>query len=256
VTFEIESPANERIKWLVRLRDRKHRDAEASFVVEGTRLYDRALAAGLKPRMTFVSDRATRTVGETVTVAPAVLDKASYRSRSQGLIAVFDQLDTSLESLEVGPSSLLFVAENVEKPGNLGAMCRTAAAAGVSGIVTVGDTVDRWNPNALRASTGAVFFVPVVASSWDELESWVEGRIRLVAASPKGGKSLWETDLTGPLAVVIGAEDEGLSERAQTLADDLVAIPQTASGVDSLNASVAAAVVLFEAVRQRTSGGS
>lgn len=256
VGFEITSPSNERIKWLVRLRDRTHRDHEGVFVVEGSRLYQRALDAGLAPQVTFVSDPAIGGVGETVTVAPEVLDKASYRARSQGLIAVFGQLETALDDLDKGSDPLFLIAENTEKPGNLGAMCRTAAAAGVDAVFTVGDTVDRWNPNAVRSSTGAIFSLPVVATSWDELESWVRDRgIRLVAASPDGGTTLWQTDLNGPLAVVVGAEDEGLSERAQSVAHHLVAIPQAETGVDSLNASVAAAVVLFEAVRQRSSGG-
>jgi len=254
VSFEITSPSNERIKWLVRLRERKHRDAEGIFVVEGERLYRRAIEAGLSPRVTFVSDRGLRSVGETVTVAPDVLDKASYRSRSQCLIAVFEQSEHGLADLETGSDPLLLVAENVEKPGNLGAMCRTAAAAGVDAIVAVGDTVDRWNPNVLRSSTGSVFSLPVVVSSWDELDTWRRNRgIRVVAASPTGGKSIWDVSLTGPLAVVIGAEDEGVSELAESIADESVAIPQAGTTVDSLNASVAAGVVLFEVMRQRTS---
>ncbi|HEX6220299.1 MAG TPA: RNA methyltransferase [Acidimicrobiia bacterium] len=253
--FDITSQSNERIKWLVRLRERKHRDQELVFVVEGQRLYERALDAGLTPRITFVSQSGVATVGETLTVAPDVLDKASYRARSQALIAVFEQTGTGLDDIDRGADPLLLIAENVEKPGNLGAMCRTAAAAGATAVVTVGDTVDPWNPNAIRASTGAIFSVPVVVSSWDEVEPWLAvGGVRIVAASPGGGQSMWQTDLTGPVAVVIGAEDEGLSKRAASIADELVVIPQTETGVDSLNASVAAAVVLFEAARQRAVG--
>lgn len=256
VGFEITSLSNERIKWLVRLRERKRRDAERVFVVEGPRLYHRALAAGLKPRITFISDQAIDgTVGECVTVAPDVLDKASYRPRSQGLIAVFDQEDSTLGEIERGPRPLLLIAENVEKPGNLGAMSRTAAAAGANAVITVGDAVDRWNPNVLRSSTGAIFSLPIVSASWDEVGPWLAERdIRVVAASPDAAESLWETDLTGPVAIVVGAEDEGLSEGAEAIADHLVAIPQRDDVVDSLNASVSAAVALFEAVRQRSSG--
>lgn len=255
--FDITSPSNERIKWLVRLRDRKYRDAEGVFAVEGSRLYQRALAAGFDPIVTFVSDPAVEgVVGDHVTVTPEVLDKASYRSKSQGIVAVFRQGSLTLEDLDPGPSPLLLIVENVEKPGNLGAMCRTAAAVGVDAVITIGEIVDRWNPNALRASTGAVLTVPLAASSWDEVEPWLEERgISIVAASPDATKSLWQSDLTGPIAVVIGAEDEGLSEHARSLAHRRVAISQLQAGVDSLNASVAAAVVLFEAVRQRRAGG-
>jgi len=253
VDHEITSPTNDRIKWLVRLRDRKHRDAEGVFVVEGSRLFQRALAAGLEPIVTFVSDPDIEVpVGERVGVAPDILDKASYRSRSQGLISVFEQFDVTLDRLDPGPVPLLLIVENVEKPGNLGAMCRTASAAGADAVIAVGDTVDRWNPNAIRSSTGAVFTLPVVTTSWDDVEPWLADRgVEVLAATPRADDKLWDVDLTGPVAIAIGAEDEGLSARAETTADRLVAVPQNMTGVDSLNASVAAGVGLFEAVRQR-----
>lgn len=249
---DVTSAANDRIKWLIRLRDRKHRDAEGVFVVEGRRLYERALSVGLEPRATFSADPDGGLAGEVVTTAPEVLDKASYRERSEGLIAVFDQFQTGLDRLEVSSTPLLLIVEGIEKPGNLGAMMRTAAAAGVDGVITVGGSVDVFNPNALRASTGAVFSVSLAVSSWDDVVPWLaERRIRPVGASPDAPAQMWDADLSGPLALVIGAEDRGLTDRAQTAVDELVVIPQVGSGVDSLNASVAAAVLLFEAVRQR-----
>lgn len=253
MSFDITSTSNERIKWLGRLRERKHRDAEGNFLVEGERLYRRALEAGLKPVVTFVSGDFDA-IGETVSVAPDVLDKASYRTRSQGIIAVFPQFDVRLESLEPSTQQpLLLIAEDVEKPGNLGAMMRTAAAAGADALITVGTTVDPFNPNSVRSSTGALFTLPLAISSWEETGPWLEARdVGVLGASPAGRVPLWETDMTGPSAVVIGAEDAGLSEQAASIAGDLVVIPQTGAGVDSLNASVAAAVFLFEAVRQRS----
>ena len=254
MSFAITSPGNERIKWLVRLRDRKHRDAEGVFVVEGERLYTRALETGLKPVITFVSGDFDA-VGETISVAPDLLDKASYRSRSQGIIGVFPQFDVDIDLVEVSSVPLVLIAEDIEKPGNLGAMMRTAAAAGADVLIAVGSTVDPFNPNALRSSTGAIFTLPLAVSSWKETQTWLEARgIGIVGASPDARALLWETDLTGPIAVVIGAEDAGLSEQARSIARELVRIPQADTGVDSLNASVAAAVVLFEAARQRDSG--
>lgn len=251
VSYDITSPSNERIKWLVRLRGRRQRDRDRVFVVEGERLYRRALAALLEPEVTFVSAD-LETVGPTVTVAPEILDKASYRSRSQGIIAVFPQTSTSLVGIEPSSESLILVAEDIEKPGNLGAMMRTAAAAGADALVTVGQTVDPFNPNAVRSSTGALFTLPLAVSSWEEFEPWLaRNAIRVVAAFPGGDVRLWESRLSGSLAIVIGAEDAGLSEQATAIAQELVAIPQPGESVDSLNASVAAAVVLFEAVRQR-----
>lgn len=253
---DITSPGNDRIKWLVRLRERRHRDAEDVFVVEGSRLYSRALGAGLTPAVTFVTEAAdVAAVGEVVTVDAAALDKASYRERSEGLIAVFPQMTTTLSAVEVGGSPFLLVAEDVEKPGNLGAMLRTAGAAGADALITVGESVDAHNPNTIRASTGALFSVPLAMTTWDELTPWLTARgVRVIAAAPSGGRSLWETDLTGSIALVVGSEDQGLSVTAIARADETINIPQAQSPVDSLNVSVTAGILLFEATRQRTEG--
>lgn len=239
---------------MTRLRDRRHRDAEGVFVVEGERLYRRALEAGLVPEITFLADQmVVETVGKELTVDPRALDKASYRRESQGVIGVFPQLDTSLNRLHLAESPLILIAENVEKPGNLGAMLRTAAAAGAEALITVGEALDAHNPNVVRASTGALFTVPLAMSNWDELAPWLEANdIRLVCAAPDASEPVWEAHLTGPLALAVGAEDWGLSDRALALADRTVLIPQDTGIVDSLNVSVAAAILLFEARRQRT----
>ena len=250
---DIVSPSNDRIKWLLRLRDRRHRDSEGVFVVEGERLYRRALEAGLDPLITFVAaDNLLDTTGPTLTVRPDVLDKASYRQRSQGVVAVFHQIETGLAAVEVGDDPLILVAENIEKPGNLGAMLRTAGAAGADALIAVGEGVDAHNPNVVRASTGALFTLPLAVTDWDDFGPWLDRNgIRLVCASPDATDTVWETPLTGPLALAVGAEDKGLSERARATADVHVLIPQTMGGVDSLNVSVAAAILLFEARRQR-----
>lgn len=254
MTPDITSPSNERIKWLVRLRERRHRDAEGVFLIEGERLYRRALDAGLFPRLTFVSaESETGAVGETLTVAPQALDRASYRQRSQDLIGVFPQIDTTLGAIATSTNPLVLITEDVEKPGNLGAMLRTAGAAGVDALIVIGEKLDVHNPNVVRASTGALFSVPVAVAGWHEVESWLGERgIELAAASPDATSSLWESELTGPIALVVGAEDEGLSDRAVDAATRLLGIPQVTSSVDSLNVSVAAAILLFEARRQRT----
>jgi len=251
---DITSPSNERIKRVVRLRDRGYRDAEGVFLVEGERLYLRALEAGLIPEVTLVStESGIESTGPTVTVDPAVLDKASYRRRSQGVIGVFAQLDTRLAALDLSREPVVLVAENIEKPGNLGAMLRTAGAAGIDALVAVGGGVDAHNPNVVRASTGALFTVPLAVTDWGDLEPWLEKRsMRVICASPTATGSVWDTRLTGAVALVVGAEDEGLSDRAVAIADECVLIPQVTEKVDSLNVSVAAAVLLFEARRQRT----
>lgn len=252
---DITSPTNERIKWLVRLRERRHRDDEGVFVVEGERLYRRALETGLRPRVSFVSvDANIDTLGETVTVAPSALDKASYRNRADDVVAVFPQLDTRLERVETSGNPLLLIAENVGKPGNLGAMLRTAAVAGADALIAVGGTPDPHNPNAVRASTGALFTTDLAVSPWDELEPWLEHRhVEVLCSTPAAAEPIWDVDLTGAVALVVGAEDAGVSERAMAVADRTVHIPQATGTVDSLNVSVAAGVLLFEARRQRRS---
>ncbi len=250
---DITSPSNERIKWLVRLRERRQRDDEKVFIVEGERLYRRALEADLHPRVSFVSvDSSVDTVGETLTVAPTALDKASYRNRAEDVIAVFPQLDTHLERVKLSENPLILVAEDVEKPGNLGAMLRTAAAAGADALIAVGGAPDPHNPNAVRASTGALFTTALAVSAWEELEPWLEERaVEVLCSTPTMAEPLWDVDLTGPLALVVGAEDAGVSERAVAVADRAVHIPQATETVDSLNVSVATGVLLFEARRQR-----
>jgi TrmH family RNA methyltransferase len=250
---DISSPGNDHIKWLIRLRDRSHRDAEGLFIVEGDRLYRRALESGLVPEITFVIDpNAVDTVGRVLTVDPNALDKASYRRESEGVIAVFPQLDTSIAHLDLAEPPLILIAENVEKPGNLGAMLRTAGAAGADALIIVGGALDAYNPNVVRASTGALFTVPLAMSDWDELAPWLEhSGIRVVCAAPDATDPVREAHLSGPLALVVGAEDAGLSARALGLADRTVVIPQETGIVDSLNVSVAAAILLFEARRQR-----
>ncbi len=247
MSYQITSQQNERIKRLVRLRDRRHRNSEGVFVVEGSRLFKRAVESGLHPLEVYAS---TPVEGhETTTVAPEVLDKASYRSKSEGVIAVFEQWSLGLDN--IADRSLVLVTEDIEKPGNVGAMLRTAAAAGASGVVAVGEPVDVFNPNALRASTGAIFSVPMAAGSWDEIGSWLT-RTQLIATSPEATAAIWDVDMTGPTAIAVGAEDVGLSDRAFELATQTVTIPQADGATDSLNASVAAGIALFEGVRQRS----
>jgi TrmH family RNA methyltransferase len=252
--YEITSPANERIKRLVRLRQRGHRDAEGVFVVEGPRLIERALTIGLEPLEVFGDGSVHIDLEQIVLVEPSVLDKASYRRSSQGLIAVFRQFAWALADLTVSDPALVVVTEGLEKPGNLGAMLRTASAVGADAMITVDTTTDIFNPNVIRSSTGALFTLPVVSADLDSLRAWLEeNSIALIATSPSTDRSLWDCDLTVPCALMVGAEDSGLSPRALATAHTTVAIPMRSLQVDSLNASVSLAVIAYETLRQRTS---
>ena len=251
---QIISPANDRIKRLVRLRDRKHRDMEGVFVVEGRREVGRATRAGLRPLGVYqLADEPESFPAETVyRCSPEALAKASYRSSPDEVIAVFDQFDTSLDRMAVGADPLILMTEGLEKPGNLGAILRTADAANADVVIAVDSKVDPFNPNVVRASTGAIFSVPFAVATLSETMEWLRvQQVSLLAASPEGDKPPWEIDLTGPVALMVGAEDLGLSAAAIEQADRLVRIPMLGS-VDSLNASVSMAILAYEAVRQRS----
>jgi TrmH family RNA methyltransferase len=181
-------------------------------------------------------------------VSTRVLAKLSYRAEPEGLIAVVEAPRRELPP----DATLILVAVGIEKPGNLGAMARTADAAGADALLVADAASDPWNPNAIRASTGAVFTLPVIAATRAEVAQLPHRRIAAVVDAPTLHTA---ADYTGPTAILVGAEDAGLDREWQALAQECVAIPMHGRTADSLNASVAAAVLLFEAVRQRDARG-
>lgn len=225
------------------------------FIVEGPRLVRRAVGAGLMPIEMYEDGSTGLDWAGAVTVSPAVLDKASYRSSSQGVIAVFHHLPTDLGTIIPSRPALVLVAENVEKPGNVGAILRTAAAVGADGVVAVDEGTDFFNPNVVRASTGALFTTPIARCEIGQLNRWLfANSIALVAADPSSRRPYWETDLVSSCALLVGSEHAGLSPAALGIADAAVSIPMR-DGVDSLNASVALALLAFESLRQRSVAG-
>lgn len=253
--YEISSPANDRVKRLVSLRDRKHRDRERLFSVEEVRIVERAASAGHRPvEVYWCPDlMALPPASDVPAVSMSIdaLQKASYRSSPEGSISLFSYLPTGLDRVQPERSPLLLIAEGLEKPGNLGALLRVADAAGAAALIVVDERVDPFNPNVVRASTGAIFTVPVVTTSMSPLKTWLEdGQYKSVAGVAGSEKLLWEADLTGRLAIWVGGEAPGLSPEALRFADELVSIPMIGA-TDSLNVSVSAGVLVFEAVRQR-----
>lgn len=261
----IASVSNPRVKALVRLRDRRHRDDSGLFLVEGYRELDRALEAGVEiveiyacpglflggnePRLV---ERAVAAGAEPVELGQAPFRKVSYRDRPEGLVAVARRFDTGLERLEATGDPLVLVIEAIEKPGNLGTMLRTADAAGVGAVVVCDPTTDPFNPNVVRSSLGTLFTVPLAVTSTGEAVAALRRLgIRSVATTPATSRLHWEADYRGAVAVVVGSEQYGLSEAWLAAADERVRIPMSGSA-DSLNAAMAAGVVLFEAVRQRS----
>jgi RNA methyltransferase, TrmH family len=265
----LTSRDNPRVKDIVRLRHQRHRRAAGVFVAEGFREVGRALTAGLTLRQLYWSRQITGMDLEalldrlpqlrplsptTFEVIPAVLGKMTYLDEPEGVLAVFDQPTWRLDNLPHPPTGngLWLFAAGTNKPGNLGAMARTAAAAGATGILAADADVDPFNPNAIRASTGAVFTLPIIQVSADQALAFLRSRqIRILAAAPDAAVPYTAADLTGPIALVIGAEDVGLSAHWLSAAHQRILIPMHAGVVDSLNASIAAAILLFEAMRQR-----
>ncbi len=255
--MDITSPQNPRIKHLVKLRDdKKARISEGMMLVEGFDEIRLALAAGHTPHtLLFAPELVSRapafSAPETLTVSRAVFEKISYRDNPDGWLAVFPTPQTSLEDLKLSATPLVIIAESIEKPGNLGAILRTADAAGVDALLACDPRVDVWNPNVVRASRGAVFSVPIVQCENARALEWLKGgAMRIVAASPAGDVEYSKADLSQPAAIAVGTEDEGLSDFWMDNADVKVNIPMMGK-VNSLNVSVSTALIVYEAVRQR-----
>ena len=220
--------------------------------MEGDRLVNRARDCGLNLLEVYVTP-GHRLEDEPIStiVESDVLDKASYRRQSEGLIAVFEQFPTRLTEITPESTPLILVAESVEKPGNLGAILRTADAVGATALVTTGSGVDPFNPNVIRSSTGAIFSVPYAHADLSDLTSWLDDNdVELVVASPEAEVVYWDADLAGSIAILVGAENVGVSDGAVAAAHRTVAIPMSGRS-DSLNVSVSIAVLAFESKRQQ-----
>lgn len=249
----LTSLQNPRVKHVARLvRDRRLRDATGHFVAEGVRDVTRARQAGL-PLIECFRRADVPSLGEVETIVSGdVLAKMAYRDPPEGYLAVFEQRRHDLADLSPADDGIWLVMVGVEKPGNLGAVARTAAAAGCVGLITAGPNVDVYNPNALRNSTGAMYALPVAVAGSADVQAWlVRHAIRSFATTPAAdATSLWSIDWPTRSAVIIGPEHAGLDDAWLAAADERVRIPTVTGIVDSLNAATAAAVVLFAATRK------
>ncbi len=268
MAITIQSLQNNRIKELVKLSRRRRRDERRVTLVEGVREASRALAAGIVPQEAYIcpglmTDEAARALGAELArleaagalrffeVTPEVFAKIAYRGESGGVVLVIPYLSHTLEELAQRRPTFLAVIEGVEKPGNLGAILRTADAAGVDAVIVCAGATDIHNPNVVRASLGTLFTVPVVEASSEETITWLRQQgIRTVAATPAGEVPYTAVDMTGPVAVVLGSEAHGLSPAWLAAADRRVYIPMRGMA-DSLNLAISAALLLYEVVRQR-----
>jgi RNA methyltransferase, TrmH family len=270
----ITSTANPRVKAALALRKRRERDRTGRFLIEGRRELARALAAGVAVEEVLacpallaraagmpdeaeagVLSRAARAEARVVEVSEAVFARLSYRDNPDGVLGVARAFDTGLDAVDLAASTdpLVLVVAELEKPGNLGTMLRSASAAGASAVIVADPVTDVFNPNVVRSSQGALFGVPVGVSETGAVLAWLRRHgLRICAAGPGGSQPYWQLPLAGPCALVVGSEHRGLPPEWFDAADERVVIPMPGSGgVDSLNAAAAAAVLLFDAVRQR-----
>jgi TrmH family RNA methyltransferase len=264
---KITSVQNPRVKQLVKLRDRRTRDEEGVFLVEGYREIRRALEKKTVLRELyyapdwFLGENEPALIAEAEKAGARLFEltreafaKAAYRERPDGLIALAPQWKTALADLEgktKGTDPFFLVVEAIEKPGNLGTLLRGADAAGCDAVIVCDPVTDLFNPNVVRASTGVLFSMPCLVAEKTATLAWLRERgIKTVATTPAAAGLHSAADLRGPLAIVMGSEQYGLSDYWLKNSDLLVRIPM-AGQADSLNVGMAAILTLFEAVRQR-----
>lgn len=254
----ITSFQNPKLKHLLALQEKSSLRRETGlFVVEGRREIERCIASGFVVDTLFVCPEIAAagfpegTAGKVFELSRAVYEKVAYRGGTEGVIAEVRARHLRLEDLQFPENPLVVVMESVEKPGNLGAVLRSADAAGADAVLVCDPLTDLYNPNLIRASLGAVFSCPVVCCTTAEAIAFLKGKgIRILTAQLQDSKPYYGTDMTVGTALVMGSEALGLGDEWRKAADAHILIPMRGI-VDSLNVSVSAAILLYEAVRQR-----
>ncbi|MBE0696562.1 MAG: RNA methyltransferase [Anaerolineaceae bacterium] len=250
------NPHLQRVRAL--LEKKKQRDEEQAFVVEGVRLVEEGLASRWQPELVLYTARLSERGREVVyglegagakalQVEPHLLESAAGTETPQGLLAIFKR------PLVVLPEQLDFIliADALHDPGNLGTLLRTAAAAGAQAVLLSPGSTDAFSPKVLRAGMGAHFRLPILPLEWVKIQAICRGKhLQVFLAESAGGVSCWDVDLHRPLALLVGSEADGASAEGQSLAKQSIHIPMPGQS-ESLNAAVAASILMFEVVRQR-----
>ncbi|MFA6306543.1 MAG: RNA methyltransferase [Patescibacteria group bacterium] len=255
--IKIDSLQNEKIKNLVKLRESsRERKEQGLFLIEGWREISLALKGGIEIENIFycqdyIKQELEFDEEKLIEVAKKVFAKIAYRENPDGFLAVAKSRQKKLTAIKLSAKPLIIILEAIEKPGNLGAILRTADAAGADAVIINDANTDIYNPNVIRASQGTVFTVPTALSTIDETvefcRSW---QIKMFATTPEAKREYTEASYNQGCAMVMGAEDKGLSEAWLKAADEKIKIKMSGK-IDSLNVSVSTAIILFEALRQR-----
>lgn len=264
----ITSPANPRLKALTGLRRRRAREESGLTLIEGYEELSLALGSGVVPETVYycpelmldasrqlrVVDEVAARGAEAVQLGRQAFERVAYREGPDGFLAVVAAVARTCADLRVGATPLTVLCQGVEKPGNLGAMLRTADAAGAEAVIAADPVTDWGNPNLVRASKGTVFSVPVASDTTHDALAWLDQQgIALVATTPDTDLDYTDVDYTGPVTVAVGAEKYGLTDEVLHHAAYRVRIPMVGRA-NSLNVATSAAIVIYEAVRQRRAG--
>lgn len=267
----ITSAQNPKIKDLLALQEKsKERRKKGLFVVEGRRELIHCIEAEFEPYTLFIcrdiltekdldkilaaiEDNFTGMSCPVIEIPRQLYDKVAYRGGTEGVIAELRCKDMSLSGLRLKDNPLVVVLESVEKPGNLGAVLRSADASGADAVIVCDPLTDLYNPNLIRSSIGGIFTVPVVTASSEDTIRWLKDKgIKIYTAQLQDSEWYYDTDMKGGTAIVMGTEATGLTDAWRKAADAHIKIPMLGR-LDSLNVSVSAAILMFEAVRQRNS---
>jgi len=260
----IESPQNPRVKAAVKLRKAKARKESRQTLVEGFREILRASENGwnfkelyfcpelyMDPKAKDLVCTVSKGGTSIFQCSEPAFKKMSYRDTPDGLLALSPLVGKTFDELELPEKPLVLVAENLEKPGNLGTILRTADATGVDAVIVCGNKTDINNPNVIRASIGTLFFIPVVEASTSDTIDWLDRKqIQSIAAVPDASCEYTDVDMLKATAFIVGAEDDGLTREWLDSTDLKVGIPMLGKN-DSLNVATASAILLYEAIRQR-----
>lgn len=268
----ITSLQNPFVKNWRRLNQKRHRDRQGLFLIEGEKELSHAIASGLSletlihcpdlianneklnslERIEDFSRNALSPTGRLEAVSEEVFAKLAYRESVGGLIGIASYPQQDLSSLKLSTSPLVVVLVGLEKPGNVGALFRTADGAAVDAVILADSAVELYNPNVIRASLGAIFTVPTVSATTEETLTWLkQKKLNLIAATPQANQLYHQANYNQPTALIIGSEHNGLPEQWLTTAKTKIKIPMHGQ-MDSLNASASAAILIYEALRQRT----
>lgn len=266
----ITSAQNPKIRTLLELQEKsKARRREGLFIIEGARELQHCISAGYSIHSLFIcpdilSGNALTEIEQALegktfgcfSIPKHIYEKVAYRGGTEGVIAEIRCKSHSLEDLQLKDNPLVVILESVEKPGNLGAILRSADASGVDAVIVCDPLTDLYNPNLIRSSIGGIFTVPTAVASSEETIKWIKDRnIRIYTAQLQDSEWYYDTDMKGGTAIVMGTEATGLTDIWRKAADAHIKIPMLGK-LDSLNVSVSAAILMYEAVRQRNTPGT